>query len=143
MHEMIEVKTSELTGAALDWAVAQIDEVKTIMMNVRQSEQKKPFALFGSLALPLASEQGYAPSSCWHCGGPLIEKFQLDLTFERKGTIYAYPCNDDGLPDTSRQTDEYGSYAQTYLVAACRAIVAKQLGEVVSVPAELAPLNPA
>ncbi|MBB1614484.1 hypothetical protein A9978_18765 [Pseudomonas sp. UMC65] len=130
---MIEVKTAELIGPALDWAVAQIEGVKTIMMAPRKGEPKVPFALFGSLALTIGGEDqsSYAPSTCWHCGGPLIEAYKLDLgaPLENKngpwnaGTEWGHP---------------QGYKGETPLIAACRAIVAAKLGDVVSVPAELA-----
>lgn len=142
MSEMIEVKTSALTGSALDWAVARVDKVKTIMMPVRQSDQKKPFALFGSLALPLASEEGYAPSSCWHCGGPLIDKHLIEFTVEHPNLIFAALMDENGMPVIA--TEVYGAFGETYLIAASRALVLTKIGDAVKVPAELVqPLNPA
>lgn len=137
MSEMIEVKTSDLAGAALDWAVAQVDEVKTIMLNTRKSEKKKPFALFGSLALPLASEEGYAPSSCWHCGGPLIDKHRISLHG---------PGHHSGVWVSSMNGSEtiHTTTGATALEAACRRIVYEHLGDIFKLPVELAqPLNPA
>ena len=129
----IEIKTVDLIGAALDWAVAQVDEVKTIMLSPRAQEPKKPFALFGSLALPIGGgEQGYAPSTCWHCGGPLISKYQMDFTVEHPKTIGAAVCDDNGMYIGDRVL-----FGETHLVAACRAIVASVLGDTVSVPKEL------
>lgn len=125
MSEFVEVKTSDLTGAALDWAVAQIDEVKTIMFSPKGAEPNKPFALFGSLALPIGDgEQGYAPSSCWHCGGPLIDTRLLALKMTGTETWAAIAETGNGVGSTP-------------LIAACRAIVASVLGETVSVPKEL------
>ena len=136
MSEFVEIKTADLTGAALDWAVAQIDEVKTIMLSPKGAEPKKPFALFGSLALPIGDgEQGYAPSTCWHCGGPLIDKFNIDITVERKGLFYASVCDESGMP--VMPGDVNGAFGPTHLIAACRAIVASVLGKTVSVPKEL------
>ncbi|WP_404823273.1 phage protein NinX family protein [Pseudomonas capsici] len=123
---MIEVKTAELTGAALDWAVAQVDGVKTIMLQVRSSEHKKPFALAGSIALPLAAEEGYAPSICWHCGGPLVDRFKIEII----------RCHDEVHAKVAGKTNAAG-YGDTVLVAACRAIVASKLGDTVQVPREL------
>ncbi|AGL85605.1 hypothetical protein PFLCHA0_c38390 [Pseudomonas protegens CHA0] len=129
MTQMIEVKTAELIGPALDWAVAQIEGVKTIMMAPRKGEPKKPFALFGSLALSIGGEDqsSYAPSTCWHCGGPLIAAHRLSV-------IYS-----DETCDPCAWTDSTAPWhGSTPLIAACRAIIAAKLGEVVSVPAELA-----
>lgn len=129
MTEFAEVKTQDLSGVALDWVVAQIDEVKTMMLRVQSQEAKKPFALFGSLALPVGSgEEGYSPSTCWHCGGPLIEKLKIGFGPARGGWV-AHPNRPNEPTDWLR--------AEAPLVAICRAIVADKLGMVVSVPKEL------
>uniref|UniRef100_A0AAU6W484 DUF2591 domain-containing protein n=1 Tax=Pseudomonas phage Aurca01 TaxID=3138527 RepID=A0AAU6W484_9VIRU len=131
MSEFVEVKTADLIGAALDWAVAQVEEVKTIMLSPRFKEPKKPFALYGSMAMPIGDgEQGYAPSTCWHCGGPLIEKYKLDI-----GAPLENKC---GPWNAATEWGNFTGYnAETPLIAACRAIVASVLGETVSVPKEL------
>jgi len=134
MTEFAEVETAELTGAALDWAVAQVEGVRYDPHYLSCSGYRDGADVWSNWFV-----SNFQPSASWADGGRLIEKYQIDLTFERKGTIYAYPCNDDGLPDTSRQFDEYGSFGPTYLVAACRAIVAHKLGDTVSVPKELLP----
>ncbi|MCF5551909.1 DUF2591 domain-containing protein [Pseudomonas syringae] len=127
MSEFSEVKTADLVGAALDWGVAKAEGLDCGLW--------KKGSAPGYCVIIVSTF--FCPATKWADCGPLIEKYQIDLTFERKGTIYAYPCNDDGLPDTSRQFDEYGSFGSTYLIAACRAIVASVLGETVSVPKEL------
>lgn len=125
--QMIEVKAADLAGLALDWAVAKVEGIST------HKRQEKTFALFGSLAIPLGdAENGYAPSSCWHCGGPLIEKYKPDLETKGSGEQVAYLNNNLGDPDPL-----IAARGDTYLVALCRAIVAAKLGEVVSLPAEL------
>ncbi len=131
---MIEVKTSELIGKALDWAVAEVEGVKTIMMSPRNGEPKQPFALFGSLALTVGGydQSSYAPSTCWHCGGPLIEKHRImfDLFERHYPSQWTASSRGDGWFCSSK--------GGTHLIAACRAIVAARLGDTVSVPAELA-----
>ena len=128
---VLEVHVSELAGQALDWAVAQVDGVKTIMLGVKSQEAKKPFAIFGSLALPVGGgDEGYSPSACWHCGGPLISSQQISLDWDGV----------DGKAlwwKATHQDIVQFQMGETPLIAACRAIVAANLGEVVSVPAEL------
>lgn len=134
MSVMKTVRTAELIGAALDWAVAKIEGVETLMMSPRKGEPKKPFALFGSLALALGGdgEQSYAPSACWHCGGPLIEKYKLDLGAPMESVNGPWNANTEwGHP--------LGQKGETPLIAACRAIVAANLGDEVQIPAELLP----
>ena len=128
---VVEMQVSGLVGPALDWAVAQVDGVKTIMLSVKSQPAKKPFAMFGSLALPVGGdEEGYSPSSCWHCGGPLIASQQIELSWDGV----------DGKAlwwKATHQDIVQFQMGETPLIAACRAIVAAHLGEVVSVPAEL------
>lgn len=126
------VKTSDLIGPALDWAVAQIDGVKTLMMAPRKGEPKKPFALFGSLALSVGGddESSYAPSTCWHCGGPLIEEHAWALPYRatHRHHLGAFEaCTPGGFPHNG----------PTPLIAACRAIVAALMGDQIDVPDEL------
>ncbi|WDH24077.1 phage protein NinX family protein [Pseudomonas chlororaphis] len=132
MTEMIEVKTVDLAGPALDWAVAQVDGVKTIMLSVKSQQAKKPFALFGSIALSVGGDDhsSYAPSTCWHCGGPLIDK--------HIGNLYR-DYTTEQVPTALINGTAEGAAGPSYLVAACRAIVAAKLGEVVSIPKELMP----
>ena len=109
--KMIEVKTADLIGPALDWAVAKADgwdfskEYYRIMV------------------------QGYCPSTDWSQGGPLIDKHNAYHHRDQRGQITAW-------------VEGFRSYkGETRLIAACRAIVAAKLGDVVQVPEELAPAN--
>ncbi|MFJ2455380.1 phage protein NinX family protein [Pseudomonas protegens] len=128
MTDFVEVKTQDLSGAALDWTVAQVDGVKTIMMAPRKDQPKKPFALFGSLALAIGGDDqsSYAPSTCWHCGGPLIAAHRVSVIYSDED---CEPC-----AWTDSTAPWHGS---TPLIAACRAIVASHFGDTVSVPKEL------
>lgn len=131
---MTEVKTADLIGPALDWAVAKVEGIST------HKFREKTFALFGSLAIPLGdAENGYAPSTCWHCGGPLIEKYHVQTSYNGNGfsrsptSEYwcAYVCKPSG------QEERPSGGGPTVLAAICRAIIAAKLGDVVSVPSEL------
>lgn len=132
---MIEVKTQDLVGAALDWAVAKAEEIETVMLAPRKGKPKKPFALLGSLALGIGGDDksSYSPSTCWHCGGPLIELYKLDLGAPLENQTHG-PWNAN-----TEWGHPMGVSGPTPLIAACRAVVASKLGIVVSVPAELVP----
>lgn len=128
---MVEVKTSDLEGAALDWAVAIVvfegDEDGCIAsLKINGFEIINP---------SYESFFEFKPSTDWSQGGPLIEKYRVDLqapTHSAKPWV-AYACGDfyDGIYDV------FTLEADTPLIAACRAIVSAELGDVVSVPAEL------
>lgn len=118
---MVEVKTAELIGVTLDWAVGEATDGDIIDFLADQPEPVR-----------------WQPSTDLSLGGALIRQFQINLTFERKGVIYAHLCADDGLPlSHHRDGSVRGSFGPTHIIAACRAIVAAKLGDVVRVPAEL------
>lgn len=107
---MIEVKTAGLAGPALDWAVAQIEGVG---------------------CTPTTIMRFYRPSTDWAQGGPLIEKHHIEIvSFCGEG----WECVKSWCHG---EIDETYPFGETHLIAACRAIVAVKLGDVVSVPAEL------
>jgi len=110
------MKTSELTGAALDWAVAKCEDG----VNIDAS---------GLPWLPDESpnEQGDAvwfhPSTVWAQGGPIIEREIVNLT-------------DDGEKWLAEGHDVICT-GPTPLIAAMRCYVASKLGDEVERPEEL------
>lgn len=114
----MKIKTSELTGAALDWAVAKCNGV--------QVEKIMGLSLWSS-----ANWHKY--STNWSQGGPIIERefIHWGMTAVPHGvtpTIYlAYQYQNRILP----------MKGPTPLVAAMRCYVASKLGDEVEVPEEL------
>ncbi len=108
----MKIKTSELTGPALDWAVAKCIWPDDIGNTV-------PFHHDGS---------DYAPARKWAHGGPIVEKWVSDLC--QRGEWYA-----------QIQLNDVPEYAEasgpTPLVAAMRCFVASKLGDEVEVPEAL------
>jgi hypothetical protein len=121
------VKTSELTGAALDWAVAKCEPDDTLAVYFD-----------GSTGEPLCRDdwpnnQEYKPSTDWSQGGPIIEREKINhawLTKQDLGMEPEHYCvaHSDGV---------YVRYGQTPLIAALRCYVASKLGDAVEVPEEL------
>ena len=108
--EMVEVKVSELEGAALDWAVAKA----VGLPNVHDMDPDE-----------------YQPSTDWSQGGVLLEKHYIEISIGDEDYWANRTC-------TSRYDDEPRRYpGGTMLIAACRAIVAAKLGDTVSVPRDL------
>jgi len=103
------MKTSELTGAALDWAVGT------------------------ALKLPDPYWNGVrcaAYSTDWSQGGPIIERERIDIRYTGQTWDAARQLNEYDEPD-----EWFGS---TPLIAAMRCFVASRLGDEVDVPEELA-----
>ena len=117
----IEVKTAELIGPALAWAVWLAD----------RGEAGEPNPKTGYIWTAL--DEHWSPSTDWSQGGPLIERFGCDLICIAPGNRWEANCWDCDLTTPGLHLHE----AETPLVAAMRAIVAAKLGDAVSVPAEL------
>ena len=102
------MKTSELQGAALDWAVDKAKNINT------------PYNSWG--------QRGKVPAYCtdWAQGGPIIEREYIQLTI------------DLGWIATRKEgpavSEEHGP---TPLIAAMRCFVASHLGDEIELPEEL------
>ena len=110
------MKTYDLIGAALDWAVSKCEGIEW--------EQGDFFAReYGP---------GFKPSTDWAHGGPIIEREGMQLQMEDIGEWHATMWWDDGEGQR-----EVVMQAATPLIAAMRCYVASKLGEEVDVPDEL------
>jgi hypothetical protein len=125
----VEVNCGDLVGPALDWAVAKVEGIAVHIGDQDLGEKLRVFVVRGGC---LPTVVGYMPSTEWRFGGPLIDKHLMDFTVEHPKTIGAALCDENGMYIGDRAV-----FGPTHLIAACRAIVAAHLGEVVSVPAEL------
>jgi len=109
----MKIKTSELTGAALDWAVGYIMGEKLRILD-RQ----------------IVWPEDYSPSTDWAQGGPIIEREGISV--DRVGGAW-----------TADIADSVGGYIEhtesgtTPLLAAMRCYVASKLGDEVEIPEEL------
>lgn len=129
MSQMIEVKTAELIGSALDWAVAKA--TSTDQLDFVPWGDGEAVNCFCWLPDGGRRTNRCSPSTDWAQGGPLIEKFNIGLlqpSASMCGEWHASTLHPD-FTDYTHKTSP--------LIAACRAIVAANLGDVVSVPAEL------
>ena len=130
MSEFVEVKTAELVGPSLDWAVAMAEFWEADRPRDGQIRKGDVYMLVGPFRLiGLGADMFYSPSTDWAQGGQLRDKYDVGIEHGvPDGIPYAY------LP--GRYLD--GSRGETALIALCRAIVAAKLGEVVQIPTELA-----
>lgn len=117
----MKIKTSNLTGAALDWAVAKCE---------------------GEIFSPLASSCHYfAPSTNWAQGGPIIEREGIELLCnvtakEASRYIAGTQADWQAFYRNTRNTEDR-SFAATPLVAAMKAFVRRTLGDEVEIPDSL------
>ena len=116
------MKTSELSGAALDWAVAKCEPDDTLAIYFDEVTGE-----------PLYHDdwqdnQMYKPSTDWAQAGPIIEREWIDLH-----------CVNDSLWEA--ECPAFGGLAMqngpTPLIAAMRCYCASKLGDEVDIPKEL------
>ena len=122
------MKTSELTGAALDWAVAKAERLDCYV-DMRGS--RNGWATFVDLGEH--THIRYTPSEHWGFGGPIIERESIFIVAPYKSATWwkAYKMEDDtDLPCWLED-------AETPLIAAMRCLVASKLGDEVEIPEEL------
>lgn len=122
---MPSIKVSELSGAALDWAVAQCEGINQLI--AYNSSGKDPQVLDAELVeMGFDGTATYNPSIDWSQGGPIIEMNRLQLRPMRGNQWDAYAGQFGG--DASGPTP---------LIAAMHCYVAFKLGESIDVPEPL------
>jgi len=108
------MKTSELTGAALDWAVAKCEGAS---VSIRSG---------GAMTIDGAGDW-WNPSLDWAQSGPIIEREGISLEFRPMGSMFEWVAF----------CGEEFEGGETALIAAMRCYVASRLGEEVEIPEEL------
>jgi len=134
-----EVKTAELIGPALDWAVAKVGGFEIFKDATLAGEVKPGFWISGLYTDPNLWKHlnTYTPSADWKEGGPLIEKHRISV-------IENLPAMPDSIWEARGSIGAIGAgwrfaHGPTPLIAAMRCLVASKLGDTVQVPEELLP----
>ncbi len=132
MSEFVEVKTAELIGESLNWAVAKALGLTPYLAEPHYGALHRVMVRFTPYGCHFEQEKRFVPSTDWSQGGPLIDKHRLDIEHEhgKSARCVAYKIIDPRLSTK-------GYFGENPLIAACRAIVASVLGDTVSVPKEL------
>jgi hypothetical protein len=125
---MMRIKTSELTGDALDWAVAKC-EGRRVEFNHQYTEETK-FDGWWQLG-PNHWQPLNKYSTDWAQGGPIIER--EGITVARRGGQSFSPWG------AVLQEFEFEEEGPTPLIAAMRCYVASKLGDTIDIPEELTP----
>jgi len=106
------MKTSELTGAALDWAVAEAGGVPIYRRGVTMTR------------MDMDGQHYWQPSIDWAQGGPIIEREKITIEWTGENWM-SYIWHDAEF------------FGPTPLIAAMRCYVASKLGDDVTLPTEL------
>lgn len=132
----MKIKTSELTRAALNWAVCIANGLKPEDIYI-QRWGKLPASLYrrnrdedGDLDGTYTTGPDLLFSEKWEAGGPIIERGNISTCWE--GTTWVATLFNKNCDETW-----YGHhYGPTPLIAAMRCFVASRLGDEVDVPDE-------
>lgn len=108
----MKVKTSELTGAALDWAVGIAEQPDGAKLLWRLMQTGR-----------------WHPSTEWAQGGPIIDR--EDIALMGQSGLWPEPQL------AAHPKDGAVFWGPTKLIAAMRCLVASKLGDEVDVPEEL------
>lgn len=135
---MVQVKTADLIGKQLDYAVA-----------VAEGHPLCEECMYGADALIIGTGRGdlepFSPSTDWSQGGPLLEslmatgKWQISHWHDPVSgeTITISNTSDDCIPNNGNW-EQIGICVggSTILIAACRARAVEKFGVTISVPEE-------
>jgi len=123
------MKTSELTGAALDWAVAMAEGFGTDQYMRRIDIRLDVRGKCSCLLIPINREYvQWHPSTDWAQGGPIIEQHVIG-TWSSEGGLTWHARGGLAFQDVFN--------GPTPLIAAMRCYVASKLGDTVELPKEL------
>ena len=116
------MKTSELIGPALSWAVAKCEALRT-GHSYAYTPRGKLF--INSPLNPKGRLVAYSPSTNWSQGGSIIERECIETRHDGRKAWCAWH-------------KDYGAiFGTTLLIAAMRCYVASRLGDEVDIPEEL------
>lgn len=115
----MEIKTNELAGAALDWAVAKCEGCSEKLLNN------------AGMWLHIRQQGAFRFSTEWAHGGPIIEREEITVCWQ--GATWV------GSKFNIRVTGEYEFHqtGPTPLIAAMRCYVVSKMGDTVEIPDEL------
>lgn len=140
----MKVKTSELIGPALDWAVAKAKGTRVQIAEQRNYGQR-PF--IPRKWVQYWSEEAFDyvtfdPSADWEQGGSIIEREGIALWLSTTPEAGKWAAADNKWMELDPESDEFLNgpdpwHGPTPLVAAMRCFVASKLGDEVDVPEEL------
>lgn len=115
----MQIKTGELTGPALDWAVATLEKLPRDVLVVVGGRPIVHRTFLGEI-----TELRCEFSAHWSQGGPIIEREKLTLEW----------TGEDWMAYIRHDEEFFGS---TPLIAAMRCYAASKLGDEIDVPDDI------
>jgi hypothetical protein len=133
----MKIKTGELSGSALRWAVAQCE----------YGDGRQIVVLHGGHSIGVETHPGsgyqfiFRPDEDWSQGGPIIERERINIEYDSEWGAYDPTDADDNgdrwLATWYQLNMLFNCYGPTPLIAAMRCYVDSKLGGEVDVPEEV------
>ena len=123
------MKTAELTGAALDWAVAKCEGAGAALVT---THSRGEVLLLSDHTTDCDAGDHFKPSTDWAQGGPIIEREGMQIYMVDHSFWGATMWWDD-----EHGASEFTQKGPTPLIAAMRCYVASRFGDEIEVPEEL------
>lgn len=122
----MKIKTSELIGPALDWAVAHVERKFSNgpWEDFRLIDGQVHLRYCGAVL-----DAAYDPSTDWGGGGPIIEREKIAVRFDYEEQEWHAT-----IPSLADWTYAWG---KTPLIAAMRCFIASKLGDEIEISEEL------
>lgn len=130
MTDLIEVKTAELAGEALGWAIGKAEGLDVFLAPPEYGNPWRVFARYQAAATQHTKR--YNPWEDWSLAGALLDKYMRLVERSADGESVAITWR----PGSCREGEGWGD---TTPVAVCRSIVELIRGDTVQVPKELMP----
>ena len=130
---MKTIKTAELTGPKLDWAVAECEKVRTYVRPYEHTMTGLCILDADLVDMETDDAQELRYSRDWAQGGQILERENISVGYQGHLGV---PL--DSLWYATNRADACG-FGQTPLPAAMRCYVASKLGATVDIPQELLP----
>ena len=143
---MAKVKTGELTGAALDWAVAISKGIPAEELYIQKWGSRLPPSIYrrnrdedGNLDGSYTSGPDLLFSRKWEAGGPIIQREGISTRLNHKQAQLweAYIWLPTQHDQSEADSNSYTAFGMTPLIAAMRCFCCSKLGDVVDIPEEL------
>jgi len=138
----MKVKTSELTGAQLDWVVSKCRGLRTTLLPDKAGRPRVHDLDLIDLCVDGTTELTF--STDWQLGGPIIEAEHLNLWSSASAH---YPKESKSWSASKRHFGRHHRAGRstaegpTALIAAMRCYVTSKLGDEVEIPDELGDLT--
>ena len=142
----MKIKTQDLTGAALDWAVAISKGIPAEELYIQKWGSRLPPSIYrryrdadGNLDASYTSGPDLLFSRKWEAGGPIIAREGISTRFNHKQAQLweAYIWLPTQHDQSEADSNSYTAFGTTPLIAAMRCYVASKLGDEVDVPEKL------